>query len=76
MPGTFFLVIENSYDGQYAQQNGRFLSFKAKGARYGLGLESVREIVTTHGGTLDIYPLPNIFRIGITLPTAISLNSH
>lgn len=69
MPGTFFLLVENSYDGQYSQQNGRFLSRKTNSVRYGLGLESVREIVTTHGGTLDIYPLRNIFRIGITLPT-------
>ena len=36
--------------------------------RFGIGLESVKDIVEKHNGNLDIYPKANIFRVGITLP--------
>ena len=68
MRGTFFLLVENSYDGHYDRQGGRFRSRKTGAVRYGIGLESVRETVTRCGGTLDIYPLETVFRVGITLP--------
>ena len=70
MQGTFFLLVENSCDGRYSRQGSRFLSRKSADVRYGIGLESVRETVTRHGGTLDIYPLEAWFRVGITLPSA------
>ena len=63
----FFLLVENSYDGTFEQKGGRFLSRKRGGAECGLGLESVRETVMRHGGTLNIYPLEKTFRVGITL---------
>lgn len=66
--GILFLKVENSYDGQYSCQDGKFLSRKSSGIRFGVGLESVREIVTRHGGTMDIYPEETIFSVGITLP--------
>lgn len=65
---TFFLLVENSYDGKYVQKNGRFLSRKREHIEFGLGLESVRETVEGHGGTMEIYPLEKVFQVGITLP--------
>lgn len=64
---SFIFTTENSYDVQYRRQGGRFLSRKRDG--FGLGLESVRETVTQYGGSLDVYPLEKLFRVGIILPS-------
>ena len=65
---TFFLKVENSYDGRYQRAGTRFLSRKRGSEQLGIGLESVRQTVEAHHGTLDIYPLQKTFRVGITLP--------
>ena len=67
--GQWFILIENTYDGIISQKNNRFLSRKdTNSKRFGIGLESVKDIVEKHNGNLDIYPKANIFRVGITLP--------
>lgn len=68
-PHTYFLLLENSYNGHFKIKNGRFLSHKSQKPRIGIGLESVRKIIETQGGTLDIYPMAEKFRIGIGIPT-------
>lgn len=66
---TFFLLVENTYVGCFVQgSNRRFLSHKRNGAEYGLGLESVKETVEQHGGTMETYPLETVFKVGIILP--------
>src|SRR5699024_5245119 len=41
---TFFLLIENTYDGQFQKQNNRFISQKDNThPRFGIGIESVRD---------------------------------
>ena len=65
---TFYLKIENTYDGQYRRQSGHFLSRKTEGVRLGVGLESVTDVVTKHGGSVHFYPEEAIFSVGITLP--------
>lgn len=67
-PHTYFLLLENSYDGKVNMQNGRFLSRKSMAPRMGIGLESARKIIERCGGTFDIYPLADMFRVGISLP--------
>ncbi|MEG2344921.1 MAG: ATP-binding protein, partial [Anaerovoracaceae bacterium] len=64
---TLFLVVENSSDGNYRLVGGRFLSWKPGELRFGTGLESVQHTVEQNGGTLDIFPEPTKFRVGITL---------
>ena len=67
--GQWFILIENTYDGIVLQNKGRFLSRKdTDSKRFGIGLESVKDIIEKHNGTLDIYPKENVFRVGITLP--------
>lgn len=63
-----FIRIENTYDGTLLKKGNLFYSRKTGAAFHGIGMESAREIVERHGGNLDIYPLQNIFRIGIILP--------
>ena len=64
---TFFLMIENSYNGVYKRRGDLFLSEKRNYQFTGVGLESVREKIVHHGGTLDVYPMENLFRVGISL---------
>lgn len=64
---TFFLMVENTYDGKYARQGHSFLSRKRSNQSLGVGLESVREKIQRHGGSVDVYPMDTSFRVGITL---------
>ena len=67
--GQWFILVENTYDGIVIQKHNRFLSRKdTKSKRFGIGLESVRDVIEQHGGNLDIYPKETVFRVGITLP--------
>ena len=67
--GQWFLMVENTYDSVVYQKNNRLLSRKdSQNKRYGVGVESVREIVTSHGGEIDVMPLEKTFRVGITIP--------
>ena len=63
---VLFLLVENTYDGQFGRSEGRILSRKTGGLRYGIGLSSVRETVERRGGTLDLYPGEDVFQVGIT----------
>lgn len=67
--GQWFILLENTYDGIVLQKNSRFLSRKdTNSKRFGIGLESVKDIINKYNGSLDIYPKENVFRVGITLP--------
>lgn len=67
--GQWFLMVENTYDSVVYQKNNRLLSRKdSQNKRYGVGVESVRDIVTSHGGQIDVIPMENTFRVGITIP--------
>ena len=65
-----FIRIENTYDGvlKTDEHSLHYFSRKNTYSRYGIGMESVREIIERHDGTLDIYPKEKIFRVGISLP--------
>lgn len=67
--GQWFILLENTYDGIVLQKNSRLLSRKdTNSKRFGIGLESVKDIIEKYNGTVDIYPKKNVFRVGITLP--------
>ena len=63
-----FLRVENTYDGLIIEDNHHLLSRKSMSDTHGIGMESVRDIVERHDGTMDIYPMKDVFRIGISLP--------
>lgn len=65
---SLFICIENSYNGIFQKRGKHFLSLSSCEARFGIGLESVQEIASLHGGTVNIYPLEHIFRVGLILP--------
>ncbi len=67
--GQWFILLENTYDGIVFKKNNRFLSRKdTNSKRFGIGLESVKDIIEKYSGSLDIYPKETVFRVGITLP--------
>lgn len=66
--GSYFLLIENTYNGEYKKQVHVFVSSKTGPARLGIGLESVTGIIEKNGGTIDIYPKENTFSVGINIP--------
>ena len=67
--GQWFILVENTYDGIVIQKHSRFLSRKdTNSERFGIGLESVKDITQKYNGSLDIYPKETVFRVGITLP--------
>ncbi len=63
----YFLKIENTYDGLALQDGTTFLSRKGTSADHGIGLSSVRKIIESHGGDLDIVPRDGSFLVGITI---------
>lgn len=65
---VFYLIIENSYNGKVLKSGNKFLSFKDRSKRFGIGIESVKKILYDHQGTIDIIPGKNSFRVGIVIP--------
>ena len=63
----YFLKIENTYDGLALQEGKTFLSRKGTSADHGIGLSSVRKIIESHGGDLDLVPGEESFLVGITI---------
>lgn len=63
----YFLKVENTYDGQVLQEAGHFTSRKGTSPYHGIGLSSVRRIIETHGGNLDIVPREESFLVGIAI---------
>lgn len=63
-----FICIENSYNGVFKKEGKHFLSLDSEKERFGIGLESVQEIVKLHSGTVNIYPMDQVFRVGLVLP--------
>lgn len=66
----YFLIIdvENSFDGQIAYENGRYLSTKKDVAYSGIGLSNVESIVDRYEGMMDISHQLKEFRVQIMLP--------
>ncbi|MCI7125625.1 MAG: ATP-binding protein [Agathobaculum sp.] len=63
----YFLKVENTYNGQTMQESSLFLSRKGISPYHGIGLSSVRKIIESHGGDLDIIPREGVFLVGITI---------
>lgn len=56
---TFIITMENSFDGHVRSNNGMFYSRKRN--EYGIGLSSVKNIATKHGGDAQFKADDNTF---------------
>lgn len=65
---TFFLKVENTCD-EPARLDGssRFLSWKRHYSSHGIGISSVRKIVETYKGHLDIVSRQHSFFVGVSV---------
>lgn len=64
----FIIQINNTYDGSFRRYGNRFFSRKSEEVRFGIGLESVRDIVEGYGGDLMFDLTEQIFSVGVSLP--------
>ena len=78
-PGYLSLVVGNSCTRPLRSVNGRYLSSKAPG-RFGIGLETVREIAQRYGGQAEFAVEEGEFRASIFLlrsdPVRLEAASH
>ncbi len=66
---NFLMIdVENTFDGQIAYENGRYLSTKKNVAYSGIGLSNVASIVDKYQGMMDISHQTRAFRVQIMLP--------
>lgn len=65
-PQILVLLVENSYEGSIQEKNGVFYSSKENG-RKGVGLASVKQLVSTYHGVCSISYEGNIFQVNILL---------
>ena len=59
-------VVDNTFDGKLRTSGKRYLSSKRTG--FGLGLASVQETVTRHGGVINLYSDSKGFHAEVSLP--------
>lgn len=66
--GTWYLLLENSYDGKLKHQGAYLLSRKEGPLRIGIGVQSAKKILKQHQGSLDLFEQPHTFKAGISIP--------
>jgi signal transduction histidine kinase len=69
--GWFSLVVGNSSTARLRVKNGRYLSSKAEG-RFGIGLETVRNIAEQYGGKVEFTADGTSFKASVFLPRAVT----
>ena len=65
--GMLFICVQNSYQGKLEKDGSGFLSTKADKENHGIGLRSVKRVVDTYQGTMEIEHSENIFKVKIML---------
>ncbi len=63
------IVIENSFDGSLKTREGGYLSRKLGNEEFGLGIFSVKAVVTKYCGDIRIEPQGKVFKVSILLQT-------
>ena len=62
--GVLTITMDNSFDGQVRQENGKFLSSKRSGAP-GVGLSSIRAVAKAHQGDARFEADGRVFRSSV-----------
>lgn len=65
--GMLQIKVENSANGLYSYKGGRLISSK-KGEGRGIGLLTIRKIIESVGGIMDVQPEVDRFTVKILLP--------
>ena len=65
---AFYIVAENSFDGNPVQKNGQYMSIGKK--RSGIGLRSINSTVEQHNGIAQFHHEGTVFYTDIMLPSA------
>lgn len=65
--GCIFIHVKNRYEGEIITENGNFITNKKDKKLHGLGLKSVREIIETYNGIMDLKYEENIFSVNILI---------
>ena len=63
----FFLLVENSYEKEPEERDGRFVTSKGDRNAHGWGLENVKETVKRYGGECEIRYGNQVFSLQIIL---------
>ena len=63
----FFLLVENSYEKEPEEKDGRFVTSKGDRSAHGWGLENVKETVKRYGGECEIRYGNQVFSLQIIL---------
>ncbi len=62
-----YITIENSFDGNISEKDGKIISRKLDKTKHGYGLKNVKRIVKKYNGTIDIRHTAKRFRINIMM---------
>ena len=63
----FFLLVENSYEKEPEERDGRFVTSKGDRSAHGWGLENVKETVKRYGGECEIRYGNQVFSFRVIL---------
>lgn len=67
--GMFFIRIRNSYDNAVQKQGDTYVTTKKETKEHGIGLQSVKKVVDSYKGEMQIVDDDNIFDVKIFLYT-------
>ncbi len=65
--GLLLFKVENSYNGILTQMDSNYLTTKSDG-HHGIGLESIKKVVETYGGYIEIEHSKKTFTLMIAFP--------
>ena len=66
--GNFSYEIVNTKDNLIREKDGSFVTDKEDSGSHGIGLRSVRQIVSRHGGELEVRYTEDTFQVTVFLP--------
>lgn len=65
---NLIILVDNSYDGKIAVENGEYKSTKPFSASHGIGLTSVRKTLQKYDGNLKIDYTSDMFSVSVIIP--------
>ncbi|MEG0692564.1 MAG: GHKL domain-containing protein, partial [Oscillospiraceae bacterium] len=63
---AFYFVVQNNFDNIVIKKDNKFISRKHNG--FGIGFESIKEVVKRHNGMLEVESEHGVFKASVVLP--------